>query len=343
LAALGGEESTDEDVTLDRVYVALNTRTPVPLTEEEKRARQREPSLLAEREDTRPLTALEAATQSRRLVLLGDPGGGKSTFVRQLVAWLAAHQLGEGEPPPEGMASGAKGLLPVLITLRDLAPGLQARDWDALPADDRRAALARAVRDQALAGLERLGAEGFAEGLDQALSAGDCLLAFDGLDEVPPALRRWVRHAIQAAIGHYAPPRVIVTCRVRSYTGPAVLSNFEAHTLVPFDPDQVRAFVAAWYAAQRDLGRLDAVEAGERTADLQGAALAPELQELSANPMLLTTMAIIHQKEIGLRPARCWPNWAIPASARMPGICPLASGAGRSRCWALSRSRPAHS
>ncbi len=74
--------------------------------------------------DSRPLTALEVATQTKHLVLLGDPGSGKSTFVRQLAARTAAAYLA-GEPPfPDWQA----GLIPVLITLRKLAPELTVLD-----------------------------------------------------------------------------------------------------------------------------------------------------------------------------------------------------------------------
>ena len=56
----------------------------------------------------------------------------------------------------------------------------------------------------------------------------------------------------------------------------------------------------AWYNAQKLLGRLNAEQARDRTTDLTQAALSANLRELAANPMMLTTMAIIHQKEIGL-------------------------------------------
>ena len=38
LAALGGDETGDQDLTLDQVYIDLDTTTRVPLTAEEKRA-----------------------------------------------------------------------------------------------------------------------------------------------------------------------------------------------------------------------------------------------------------------------------------------------------------------
>ena len=98
LASLGGEEGTGDEVTLDKVYIALNTTTRVPLTESEKEDRRRLPG----REEDRPLTALEAATQHPRLVLLGDPGSGKSTFARQLVALLAGATL-DGDCAAHGL------------------------------------------------------------------------------------------------------------------------------------------------------------------------------------------------------------------------------------------------
>ena len=70
-----------------------------------------------------PLPALEAVSANRSMVLLGDPGGGKSTFVNHLAHCLAHHALEPEKawllrlpswPESEG------GLLPVVI-LRDYA------------------------------------------------------------------------------------------------------------------------------------------------------------------------------------------------------------------------------
>ena len=94
--------------------------------------------------------------------------------------------------------------------------------------------------------------------------------------------------------------RVIVTCRKRSYVGTAVLPSFTPHTLAPFDETKIKNFVAAWYHAQVSLGRMTAAKAADNMADLQRAALAHDLRELAGNPMLLTTMAIIHQRQVGL-------------------------------------------
>ena len=296
LAAMGGEEGVGDEVTLEQVYVALDTQTRAPLTKEEKAQRANRPTL-DDRGDTRPLTALEVATQTPRLALLGDPGSGKSTFVRQLTAWLAAVRLGRRGPLPGWKPE----LLPVLVVLRELAPHLAALNLERCASADRDARLVAAVRTFWTAALRAGKAEAWDSCLEDALLAGKVVLIFDGLDEVPEANRVRVRQAVAALLREYsAVQRVIVTCRVRSYTGAAVLPGFTAHTLAPFDEEKIAGFVTAWYRAQAALGRLTEERATERAQDLHQAAKNAELRELSSNPMLLTTMALIHQREVGL-------------------------------------------
>jgi GTPase SAR1 family protein len=299
LAALGGEEGVGDEISLDEVYVALDTRTRVPLTEEEKAEREKDRRLRLRGDDqeNRALTALEAATQERRLALLGDPGGGKSTFVRQLVARTARAYL-EGAAPFPGWETG---LVPVLIILRELAPDLAALDFDGVADADQEAQLLATVREHVAAKLCACRAEAWDEGLEDVLLAGDVLLILDGLDEVAESCRGRVRRAVGALLGAYGKlRRVIVTCRVRSYTGEAVLSGFAQQTLASFDEEKIKAFVAGWYQAQYRLGRIQEKVAEDRAQDLQRAAVGDELRELASNPMLLTTMALIHQREVGL-------------------------------------------
>lgn len=297
LAAMGEDESTGADITLDQIYIDLDTTAKVKVEKgEQKRSGQADP-FTRPGEGERPVTALEAAAGSPRLVLLGDPGAGKSTFVRRLAAWLAAAGLGEAVPP----TGIDPGLTPILVTLRDLAPRLNIPGFDALPAARRQAALLDALHEQIRAELALLGKEApaYADGLLEDLGGGRCLLVLDGLDEVPYTLRERVRAAAAAAMRSYRVERVILTCRVRSYSGASVFADFTAFTLAPFDEDKIRAFSRAWYNTQLQLKRVAGEEQAQKRAEnLASAALA--LRELASNPMLLTSMAIIHQRDIGL-------------------------------------------
>ncbi len=146
LGALGGDEDTAEEISLDQVYIDLDTETRIPLTEAEQVARAKDNQLSKPGRDgaERPLTVLEAATQTRRLVLLGDPGGGKSTFVRQLVAWISAARLDQ-QAPPTGWPTD---LLPLVMTLRDLTPHLAALDLAKMGEARRDQALVEVIRHQ---------------------------------------------------------------------------------------------------------------------------------------------------------------------------------------------------
>ena len=294
LAALGGQSSAGEEVTLDRVYVDLDTTTTVKLTEDEKK--QRKEQVLSD-SDKRPVTALEATVETRRLVLLGDPGSGKSTFAQHLAAWLAAARLGRRDPPPHWPAD----LTPIITVLRDVGPILASVHAVEQPASLRQQALVAALHEHWRQQLAQVNAEAAWEGIVAALESGRALLVFDGLDEVPAASRPAVWQSVAALVGSYTGLySILVTCRVRSYDQQSALDSFTSYILAPFDEGKVRSFVAHWYSAQAALHRIPAGQEQERSADLQRAALGSDLRELSSNPMLLTVMAIIHQRDIGL-------------------------------------------
>ncbi len=299
LAALGGEDGSDSDITLDKVYIDLEITEKISLQKYKEIQRKKEGKARFETEgffsDETKVTALEAALQHQRLVLLGDPGAGKSTFVKKLLGWQAAACLGQAQPP-EGLSPS---LLPVLVILRDLATRLADIDLQRLPASEGEKGLRKAVTEYLR---EELGSEcaDFCDILQDHLRAGTCLLVLDGLDEVPQSLRGHVRLAVDALLKGYLLQRVIVTCRVRSYVGEAVLPHFTSRTLAPFDKKKIGDFVQAWYNTQHELGHLTEEQAQARANDLAHAALQADLRELSSNPMLLTTMAIIHQREVGL-------------------------------------------
>ncbi len=291
LQQLGGQGDGLGEVQLSDVYVELRTKTGIPLSEADEKLFADE-QLRGGRE-VRILSAQEAAETLPRLVLLGDPGSGKSSFVRHIAARLAKARLDGADTQ-----AWAEDLLPILVVLRDLAPHLAELDLAGKSAERRREALTEALRDSVLELARRSDAQAFEDGLRDALVDGKCLLILDGLDEVRAKLRPLVVEAVQAALQVYRVERVIVTCRVRSYEGDARLPDFEVHELAPFSEEQIDKFIAAWYQAQQRHGHLDADKAQKRTEDLQAAA--QDLRELAENPMLLTTMALIHQQNIGL-------------------------------------------
>ncbi len=293
LAELGGKGQGLTKVRLGDVFIELNTQTRIPRTPEEKKVFEEEHGYPS---DDRLLTAEQAADRHPQLVLLGHPGSGKSSFIRHLVARLAAPGPAAPAPP------WAEGLLPVLLVLRHLAPLLARLELDSLDLEQRRQRLGEALQAAVVESARLCGAEAFGERLREALISGRCLLVLDGLDEVPAKLRPIVRRAVEAALQTYSLARVIVTCRVHSYQGRAQLPDFTVHELMPLTSGQVERFVEVWYHARHLHGYVTAAEAEERAEDLKRGARG--LLQLADNPMLLTTMALVHQQNIRLPPQK---------------------------------------
>ena len=302
LSAMSDESTASDKVTLDQVYIDLDTTIVILVDKDGKpytRHKVNRPlDELKDKLTEKPIKMLEAAGDHKKLVLLGDPGSGKSTFVKILCALLA-----QGNTPPGFEAE----TLPVYIQLRDLAPKVAAVKLDNLPESHRNNKLAAVLHDQIREELERLEAEAFTDPLCDAIREGKCLLVLDGLDEVPFDQRTLIHQAVLAIISKYAPRHIIVTCRIRSYredenetdTGNHKLPGFEEFTLAKFDSDKITNFVNNWYTAQKDL-KLTKEERQTKINRLTEAALSDDLLELSSNPMLLTTMAVIHQRDTEL-------------------------------------------
>ena len=148
--------------------------------------------------------------------------------------------------------------------------------------------------------LKRNQAEDFIQPMRSALESGKVLLVLDGLDEVPQGLRMHVRKVVSALLSEYRLERLIITSRIRSYVGEAVFENLQTFTIREFDRKKIKDFITGWYRKQVEMGRVQEKNKQDRIDDLYTAAVSDDLREISSNPMMLTSMAIIHQKEIGL-------------------------------------------
>ena len=292
------ERTRQRTMDLTAVYVALDTETLVAEEGEDREKLGGRALLEGDRPDreTRPLAALEAAASERQMVLLGDPGGGKSTFANYLALCLSGARLEELGEVPVVPGQGWLGhldpawrhgaLLPLRVTLRHFAASESC--------------------DGTAAGLwafvsERLAAEGladFAPHLRRRLLDGGVLVMCDGLDEVAdPAARAAVRDAVADFASTYGHPgnRILVTCRVYAYQDDRwQLDTFARHTLAAFSQEQIDAFVDCWYREVCRLGWKTEAEAEELTRRLQGAARRPDLAPLARSPLQLTMMASLH-------------------------------------------------
>jgi formylglycine-generating enzyme required for sulfatase activity len=234
-----------------------------------------------------PVPVLQLLQKEAGLVLLGDPGAGKSTFLKYLALSLAA---GDGE------SLGLAGRLPFLVPIARYAEALAKGNvrLDHFVESDFR----ERVGDLALGGL-----------LAAALEEGRALLLLDGLDEVRDrALQKRVVARVQDFFSLHARDgnKFVITSRLVGYreVRPTVKGLIEA-TLLDFDQEEIEAFLANWFVVQERAALGDTQAAAgsaerQRRELLEALARNWEVRALAANPLLLTILALMKRQGMNL-------------------------------------------
>ncbi|NCF69846.1 MAG: SUMF1/EgtB/PvdO family nonheme iron enzyme, partial [Chloroflexi bacterium] len=308
---------TAKKLGLANVYIDLDTTSKVIVAADEENGGVRgrtagsDAALLQtmkERgEKERPLPTLEATIGNRWLVLTGDPGAGKSTFVNHLAFCLAAHALhaedGWLDHLPQWPLQQA-GLLPIVIPLRDFAATIDESQAGPAKPKDLWQFFAGSLDDKNL---------GFAaEAIERELRYGRAIVFLDGLDEVPGTRQRlYVRDAVAAFAANYPGNRFLVTCRILSYQQPdddeepdlrLDPDDFPVYEIAPFDEAKIDRFIDAWYAELARIGSVPAKDAQRLAGRLKEAVRRPDLWRLAPTPLLLTVMSLVHAHDQGHLP-----------------------------------------
>jgi formylglycine-generating enzyme required for sulfatase activity len=275
-------------ISLEKVYVSLSAQ--------DKRAG--ESTTTSEFERNSGHLSIEAALRHyQRLVIIGDPGCGKTTLISYLGLTYARTLADERNWVQERLGLHEKSHLPIILPLRDF--GHHLKEKHPKPGKDGPALLLDYLREYYEAQHIPLPEDFFVSHLEN----GRAVLLLDGMDEVAEvSLRQRVARLIEAFAGRYEKCRYVVTSREVGYEGASRIgAGFGLAKVREFTPQEVRQFLQDWTrVVEATLAGSDLPEV-LRLADEQSEKLIkaidsnPRVADLAVNPLLLTVVALVHR------------------------------------------------
>lgn len=199
-----------------------------------------------------------------RTVLLGDPGGGKSTLSNYLAAYWATSD---------------DGIVPFHVTLREYAKQ---------PSE---LSIAKYIEHQLDAHYQHAAPEGLVEEL---LLSGEAVVIFDGLDELIDTTKRRAISSLVEIFGiKYPLTGILVTSRRVGYDQARLDPDvYRVRVISEFRPSDVHDYVHKWFSSQEDYS--------EQEADRLATSFIEQsesVKDLRANPLMLALMCIIFRGE----------------------------------------------
>jgi hypothetical protein len=210
---------------------------------------------------------------SRRSVLLGNPGGGKSTLAAKLCHDICAGALDQSNPDNPELAAQ--------VILRDYAQYQKINPCSIV--DYLEVHSKTEYQIDAPSGAFKL-----------LLLSGRLLIIFDGLDElIETKDRLTVRSAVEHFSMQYPVCAILVTSREVGYEqAPLDRAHFSHYKLSPFDSTQVQEYSTKWFR----YSCFPQIEEGKRLAKAFAAesAIVPDI---TSNPLMLGLMCNLYRQD----------------------------------------------
>ena len=235
----------------------------------------------------KPVLEVIADPSNRLVMLVGEPGSGKSTLMRYLLLGVLEppKDASTGQPLPWTTRFRQPTAFPLLIELRDFHA-------------------TRVTNDEVDSFLDYALYMGRTEQyflddqwLDRTLHGGPSLVLFDGLDEIfERADREKVMQEIVGFAQRYPQARIVVTSRPVGYRD-AILrpAGFRHFALQDLDERQIVTFTRGWFTLTFPQQPEQATQRIDRV--LSSIRRSRPILLLAGNPMLLTIMALLAREQ----------------------------------------------
>lgn len=213
-----------------------------------------------------------------RVVILGDPGGGKSTICQNLCFDLAKQAASALTTAPENKPTAQLQKFPIRVVLRTFEK--------ARTVDPQLSLFDFIIRD--LNNYVSLELQELEETVTYLLSSGAAVLAFDGLDEIlATAQRREFVDLVVAFCNQFPLCPTLVTSRLVGYDDAPLSEDFEELILERFDQTEISNYLNKFFKVVG--GRSDQESAQFAQDFLRQTA--SNAADLRSNPLMLGLMA----------------------------------------------------
>ncbi|MHB1140798.1 MAG: NACHT domain-containing protein [Sulfuricaulis sp.] len=170
--------------------------------------------------DTR--LGIEAVNEYSRLVVLGKPGAGKTTFLKIIaLEALSGHLIHRS--------------LPIFITIKD---------WV-----DSKLTLLEYITEQ----FELCGFPDAKPFILRILDLGKCIVLFDGYDEITGEEEN-VKRQIKNLSAKFSKSQYVLSCRLAAYD--ELYETYHIVEVADFNDEQIKSFIANWFRAEQEKGEL---------------------------------------------------------------------------------------
>jgi len=213
---------------------------------------------------TERVPGLDAVNRYTKLMILGKPGAGKTTFMKRL-----ATLCNRGEFQVQRV--------PVFVTLKEFAEAPNQPDLKAYIANQWRQC---SIKE--------------ANAVSEVLRQGRTLVLLDGLDEVQEDDHDRILHDIKDFAHQYRDCQIVMTCRIAAWE--YTFEQFTEIEVADFNQEQIAEFATKWFATKQIPTKAqDFIQQLKKN---------EQIQELSTIPLLLTLLCLIFEDRSGFSPNR---------------------------------------
>ncbi|NCR14195.1 MAG: PBS lyase [Microcystis aeruginosa G11-06] len=234
----------------------------------------------------------EAKDKHNKMMILADPGMGKSTLLRMEALKIAREELGKlGVNTPQPFLKNREKvkvkdvIIPLYFRLSELANKLAEKNDDIIN-------IISQLIDKSFQ-IESI--------VKEKLKQGKCVLFLDALDEVSSVQLHKLN--TNTKLKHFlddSPCKIYLTSRIVGYSG-KFLGEVKEVEIVPFTDKKIAEYIKTWFVNAEDYLDNDLVSAEGLIEELKNK---PQIQGLAQNPLLLSLICSLYQTQDLILPAK---------------------------------------